>query len=276
MRAVLNALFAVGAVHRIGPAPGCECRRRYSLEPAGASQWQAARGGDGADTGPAATLTRRALLAFLALESASTSPSGSTSANAAEVPGEREISLDMGTLTAVRDPASYSALAYSPRGAAASSGKTPLLIVLPGAAQNTAGVWSLADPAGEHMGLAPSLLASGAAPFELARNFAVVTPYPEGKRSFYEEPRAKVLRFIDWVCSEAGREAGCPANIDLSRIFLFGFSDGATVGVELATTGRFAACVFAAYGLTGTLPPRAVELLSTTPLWIFHSEDDGA
>lgn len=47
------------------------------------------------------------------------------------------------------------------------------------------------------------------------------------------------------------------------------------MGVELATTGRFAACVFAAYGLTGTLPPRAVELLSATPVWIFHSRDDG-
>jgi hypothetical protein len=36
-------------------------------------------------------------------------------------------------------------------------------------------------------------------------------------------------------------------------------SDGATCGVELMTTGRFAGGVFAAYGFTGKLPEKAVR-----------------
>ena len=55
-----------------------------------------------------------------------------------------------------------------------------------------------------------------------------------------------------WACSDAGRQAGCP-ECDPRRVFLFGFSDGATVGVELATTRRFAAAVVAAYGITSEL-----------------------
>ena len=62
--------------------------------------------------------------------------------------------------------------------------------------------------------------------------------------------------------------------MDPSRIFLFGFSDGATVAVELATTRRFAGAVVCAYGFTGTLPPRAVERLENVPFWVFHSADD--
>ena len=215
MRVVLNVLFAAGAVRRLGPAQTSPCGRRCSFENAPASRWQAARGDDGAEfdrtngtitmeearlisfsgrpgahADSAATPTRRALLAFLTLETASSASAASApSASAPSASSDDEVRLDKGTLRLVKDPATYSALAYAPRDVAA---KTPLLIVLPGAAQNTAGVWSLADPAGEHMGLAPSLLASGAAPSEMANNFAVVTPYPEGKRSFYEEPRAKV------------------------------------------------------------------------------------
>mmetsp|Transcript_22657 Transcript_22657/g.51923 ORF Transcript_22657/g.51923 Transcript_22657/m.51923 type:complete len:169 (-) Transcript_22657:274-780(-) len=104
----------------------------------------------------------------------------------------------------------------------------------------------------------------------------MIAPYSEGMRSFYEEPRKKLLDFLSWALSDAGREAGCPSSdvIDANRIFLFGFSDGATVGVELLTTGRFAGGVFAAYGFTGSLPNRAKELLKGIPVWIFHSKDD--
>ena len=55
---------------------------------------------------------------------------------------------------------------------------------------------------------------------------------------------------------------------------MFGFSDGATVAIELLTTRRFRGAVVAAYGFTGVLPPRAVERLAGVPLWVFHSADD--
>ena len=176
-------------------------------------------------------------------------------------------------LVQVTDPATFSALAYAPTRPADAHGALPLIVVLHGAGKNQLDAWSLADPRGEHAGLAPSLLATGQAPAELANNFAVVAPYSAGKRSFYEEPRSKLLRFVDWVCSDAGRAAGCPP-VDPSRIFLFGFSDGATVGVELLTSGRFKGGVFAAYGFTGELPALAVKRLADVPIWIFHSADD--
>ena len=176
------------------------------------------------------------------------------------------------TLLEVVDPQTYRALSYTPPGP--QSKPLPLLVVLHGAGLNDGPVWNLADPNGEHAGLAPSLLASGRAPPELADNFAVVAPYVgAGKRSFYEEPRRKLLDFVQWVCSDAGRLAGC-ASIDPSRVFLFGFSDGATVAVELATTRRFAATVVASYGFTGELPARATQLLRGLPTWVFHSADD--
>jgi dienelactone hydrolase len=65
-------------------------------------------------------------------------------------------------------------------------------------------------------------------------------------------------RFVEWVCSAEGRLAGCPL-VDPKRIFLFGFSDGATVAVELLSTRRFAGAVVASYGFTGTLPPKVQE-----------------
>jgi len=175
-----------------------------------------------------------------------------------------------GNLVRVSDPLTYSALAYAPPGARE---KVPLIVVLHGAGKNELDAWSLADPQGEHAGLAPSLLQTGRAPPELANNFAVVAPYSAGKRSFYEEPRKKVLQFVEWACSEKGRAAGVAA-VDPSKVFLFGFSDGATVGIELMTTGRFKAGVFAAYGFTGDLPGLALQRLKNIPMWIFHSADD--
>ena len=104
-------------------------------------------------------------------------------------------------------------------------------------------------------------------------NFAMVAPYSKGSRSFYEEPRKKLIQFVEWVCSEEGRRSGCP-DVDPKRIILFGFSDGATAGIELMTTRRFAGGVFAAYGFTGDLPALAAERLQDLPIWVFHSADD--
>ena len=151
----------------------------------------------------------------------------------------------------VTDSKSYSALVYAPP-RSMDDQKRPLLLVLTGAGKNAGGPWDLADPAGEHAGLPPSLLFAEIAPRELSENFVVVAPYPQGKRSFYEEPRQKLVDFLDFLSSDDGRRAGIP-KIDVKKIFLFGFSDGATTAVELATTGRFAACIIASYGYTGTV-----------------------
>lgn len=173
-------------------------------------------------------------------------------------------------LVKVTDPNTYSALVYTPP---PSTKPPPLIVVLHGAGKNEGNVWDLADIRGEHAGLIPSLIASNQAPPVLLDNFAVVAPYCQGKRSFYEEPRQKLLQFIDWVCSDVGKEAGCPA-VDTSRIWLLGFSDGATEVVELLTTGRFRGGIVAAYGFTGILPDRALDRLKDVPIWVFHSADD--
>eukprot|EP00439_Symbiodinium_sp_Y106_P042997 s153_g5.t1 len=185
-------------------------------------------------------------------------------------PATAESQSLQGELVTVRDPETYSALAYSPRDV---KGPLPLLVVLPGAGRNDKDVTDLANIRGEHGGLVPSLIAQGIAPVDLTENFAVLAPYAAGKKSFYEEPRKKMLQFIAWACSDAGRAAGVPA-VDPERLFLFGFSDGATEVMELASTRRFAGCVVAAYGFTGELPRLALERLKDIPVWVFHSADD--
>jgi predicted peptidase len=174
-------------------------------------------------------------------------------------------------LFVVSDPNTYSAVTYKPEGV--NERPKPLLVVLHGAGVNNEDAWALTNPKGEHAGLIPSLIASNKAPPELTENFVVVAPYSQGKRSFYEEPRKKILDFVRWFCSEAGRTSGCPP-CDTDHIYLFGFSDGATVAVELATTKMFRAVVIAAYGFSGTLPDLALERLREVPFWVFHSQDD--
>ena len=79
---------------------------------------------------------------------------------------------------------------------------------------------------------------------------------------------ASSLRFVDRFCESHA------ADVDPRRVCLLGFSDGATVGVELATSRRFAAVVCAAYGFTGDLPAAALDRLRDVPFWMIHSEDD--
>lgn len=225
----------------------------------------------------------------------------------------KTITVKGGTLTEVNDPQTYPALIYQPKpkpipeleeGVVAntnnmnSNNKLPVLVVLHGAGKNELDVWNLADIRGEHAGLIPSLLASGKAPPELYENFIVIAPYSIGKASFYDEPRSKLLQCIRWACDSRTTTSAGPqesdngttitnANIksvtaqgidtdrmDLSRVYLFGFSDGATLGIELMTTRKFAAGIFAAYGFTGKLPKLALERMQDLPMWIFHSQDD--
>ena len=181
-------------------------------------------------------------------------------------------------LRLITDPNTYLALAYSPPIPAAADTQRqkkppPLLLVLPGAAQNKGTAWDLADTNGEHRGLPSSLLAADLAPDSLVQNFAVVTPYPGlNVKSFYEQPRTKILEFVQWLCDHR-EENGVP-RFRPDRIFLLGFSDGATLSIELLTTGRFRGGIVAAYGFTGTLPQLARDRLKGKPIWVFHSADD--
>ena len=208
------------------------------------------------------------------------SSSSATAAALAALTSLTPISADAAPsdLRLITDPNTYSALAYSPpiQAAAADTRRQkppPLLLVLPGAAQNKGTAWDLADMNGEHRGLPTSLLSTDLAPECLAQNFAVVTPYPgRNVQSFYDEPRRKILEFAQWLCDQSG-ENGIPI-FDPGQIFLLGFSDGATLSIELLTTGKFRGGIVAAYGFTGTLPQLALDRLKGKPIWVFHSADD--
>ncbi len=178
------------------------------------------------------------------------------------------------SLKVVKDPETYSALSYAPPNNA-DNPNAPLILVLHGAGKNDKDILEdLANPIGEHAGLIPSLIASGAAPSNLLDNFCVLAPYSFGKPSFYNDPRKNLLQFVEWAIANQNTEV-LTLRFDPKRIILFGFSDGATVAVELLTTKRFAAGVICSYGFSGkALPPQAVERLTAIPIWVFHSKDD--
>lgn len=177
-------------------------------------------------------------------------------------------------LKVVTDPNTYSALSYAPPNNI-NNKSTPLILVLHGAGKNDKDILrDLADPSGEHAGLIPSLIASHKAPSNLLDNFCVLAPYSFGKPSFYNDPRRNLLQFVDWAI-QSQNTVELPLRFDPNRIILFGFSDGATVAVELLTTKRFAAGVICSYGFSGkVLPSQALERLSNLPVWVFHSKDD--
>ena len=177
-------------------------------------------------------------------------------------------------LKVVTDPETYSALSYAPTNRTDNE-NTPLILVLHGAGKNDQDIFQdLANPIGEHAGLIPSLIASNMGPTNLLDNFCVLAPYSFGKQSFYGEPRQKLLKFVEWAIQNQNTEA-LPLKFDPKRIILFGFSDGATVAIELLTTKRFAAGVVCSYGYNGkALPSQALERLKNIPIWVFHSKDD--
>ena len=178
------------------------------------------------------------------------------------------------SLTVVEDPETYSALSYAPPNNA-NNANTPLILVLHGAGKNDREILQdLANPFGEHAGLIPALIASDTAPSNLLENFCVLAPYSFGKPSFYNDPRRNLLQFVDWAIQNQNSNV-LPLRFDPRRIILFGFSDGATVAVELLTTKRFAAGVICSYGYSGkALPSQALDRLRNIPIWVFHSRDD--
>ncbi|KAL9185147.1 hypothetical protein ACHAXT_002924 [Thalassiosira profunda] len=189
-----------------------------------------------------------------------------------------------GKVFEIDDPETYSAVAYIPP--AKKDGKPlPLLVVLHGAGNNehsalyefTQGPTS-SGPPGDHTNLPPYLLSTNQAPSSLSEKFVVVAPYAgKGNRSLYDEPRGKILSFVKWFngwIESQALEDGSSVAIDRSRISLFGFSEGATLAVELATTRQFNRVVVCSYGFTGVLPKMAVERLQGIPMWVFHSKAD--
>lgn len=187
-------------------------------------------------------------------------------------PSATHASVTNSRLQTVTDPNTYSALSYAPPN---NNDKTPLILVLHGAGRNDLDILSdLANPQGEHAGLIPSLIADATAPPELLENFAVLAPYSYRKPSFYQDPRSQLLNFLQWAIQNRNTES-LPLSFDPNHVILFGFSDGATVAVELLTTRRFAGAVICSYGYSGkALPAQALERLANIPIWIFHSADD--
>lgn len=205
-----------------------------------------------------------------------------------------------GVVFEIKDPSTYSAVVYVPRAKTNGQSKTtdeapdnkteyPMLVVLHGAGSNEHSAMyeftnsgSPTSPPGNHVNLPPYLLAQEQAPHVLSDNFVVVAPYVgRGKSgSLYDEPRGKILSFIkwfnNWIESQLFEDdAGISScAIHRHRISLFGFSEGSTLAVELATTRQFNGVILASYGFTGTLPPLALERLYEIPIWVFHSTGD--
>lgn len=252
------------------------------------------------------------LMAFSALTSHPSNAAASTSAT--EIVSE-ENKRGKGESLLFRLPKenvgnTYDSLIYIPKKfqTTALSESVPVLFVLHGAARKTTSseqtVWELADIKGQHSGLPPSLLYEGTAPKELSENFIVVAPFKEsspndGKdtNTFYDEPRAKILDFmqnIQTYLDQADENSidnkphSQPSNniphasipLNKQKAFLLGFSDGATVAIELMTSKRihFNAGIICSYGFTGpSLPQAALERLTFDKkgFWIFHCKEDG-
>ncbi|GMI47443.1 hypothetical protein TrCOL_g9420 [Triparma columacea] len=162
------------------------------------------------------------------------------------------------------DPSTYSSLVYTPQIIKPS---THVLLVLPGAGLNVLSPTDYISPTSEHLGLPLSLISSSLAPPSLVEGFVVIQPYPpKNVRSFYSEPRSKILAFLDYALKEL--------NLENNKLDLMGFSEGSTLAVELATTRRFSSAIIASYGYTSALPPLAVSRLSSQSLWVFHCASD--
>ena len=178
----------------------------------------------------------------------------------------------------IEDTDTYSSVVYVPPNKKIDS--LPLIVLLHGAGNNQHSAlyeftnFGSSSPPGDHTQLPLALLSKNQAPSSLADNFVVVAPYVgKGKQgSLYDEPRTKILAFIKWVCRFMEEEYSL--SINRQKISLFGFSEGATLAVELATTHLFNAVVLASYGFTGILPKLALERLRGVPMWVFHSTED--
>jgi len=188
---------------------------------------------------------------------------------------QSSIPRSRGKIFEITDKNSFSGVAYIPNTIKKSY---PLLVVLHGAGNNKQQSAIDAFTTGDHKMLPPSLLYANQAPSSLSDNFIVIAPYVgKDKRSLYDEPRSKVLDFIRYFNTYIESQTiqdGTSISINRQRISLFGFSEGSTLAVELATTRQFNGLVLCSYGFTGILPQKAIERLQGIPVWIFHSTKD--
>jgi len=235
-------------------------------------------------------------------------PSNARAAAATAEDQQQQASLPRGKVFEIEDPNSYSAVVYIPPAKKANNAQYnaqtnkevvesfPLLVVLHGAGNNQHsalyeftedGSSSTNNPPGDHINLPPYLLSINQASSSLSENFVVVAPYVgKGKRSLYDEPRGKILSFIKWFNAwlesqtVLDESSGTTTNnnrriaIHRQKVSLFGFSEGSTLAVELATTRQFNGVVVCAYGFTGILPRMAIQKLQGIPIWVFHSKGD--
>ena len=189
--------------------------------------------------------------------------------------------ISRGAIFEIQDPNSYSAVVYVPKAKDGAKKQTslPLLVILHGAGVNEhSAMYEFTTAGGDHTNLPPYLLSTHQAPSTLSENFVVVAPYVgQGKRSLYDEPRSKILSFVKWFNAQIESRTfddGTNISINRQKVSLFGFSEGATLAVELATTRQFQGVVTASYGFSGTLPNMAIERLQGIPIWAFHSKGD--
>lgn len=203
---------------------------------------------------------------------------------------EHTETISRGKVFEIEDPNTFSAVVYIPP---AKKNRTPqkeeegvesfpLLVVLHGAGKNKhSALYEFTQ--GDHTNLPPYLLSTNQAPPSLSENFVVVAPYAgkDKQGSLYDEPRSKILSFLKWFNAWLESQTQLEDNgttskvaINRQRVSLFGFSEGSTLAVELATTRQFNGVVLASYGFTGILPKMAVERLQGIPIWVFHSKGD--
>ena len=220
---------------------------------------------------PSSTLSRRTLAGLLSL------PLVRPNKAQASVPPPP---LSRGKVLEIEDVDSYSGVVFIPEPKKKEQvERYLLLVVLHGAGNNRhSALQEFTGKGGDHTNLPPYLLSLNQAPSTLSENFVVVAPYVgRGRRSLADDPRKKMLAFVEWFNTWLERqtlEDGTNVVIDRQRVSLFGFSEGSTLAVELATTRRFNAVVCASYGFTGILPEMALQRLQGLPIWVFHSEGD--
>mmetsp|Transcript_16719 Transcript_16719/g.33705 ORF Transcript_16719/g.33705 Transcript_16719/m.33705 type:complete len:180 (-) Transcript_16719:48-587(-) len=111
------------------------------------------------------------------------------------------------------------------------------------------------------------LLYTGHAPSALLHHFAVVAPH--SAQGWLKEGVPNLLRFVDFLVEHA-REGTCgvPA-FDTSRLYVTGFSDGATAALRACVSRRFAACLSVSAGRQ-TL----AAYLKGVPVWLVHAAND--
>ena len=161
-----------------------------------------------------------------------------------------------GPLREIKDPSTFSALAFVPPGA---EGPMPLLLYLHGAGESGTSVRDLISEG-----------ATGTPPVELEHKRALpilhkfVTVAPQTSHGWSAD---EVGKFTDWLVGSAAT-IGLPP-LDTKRLYVTGHSMGGGGALLAASTRKFAACVPVAP--SGSARPAELKKI---PIWAFHGKND--